>query len=180
METVSVDAPQIQLARINLTEWINYSAGETADELGVTWRGSPCAPSSLLEVIEEFRAGTLTGLPVRIFNRFCDNTIYVTPEDNVAYRFVHDSRHVFLQAGFDTEAELLVASCHLARLAHCGYGPETIEYRLLYADTVGQVLFTAKHRSFVANQLRFALRCLDRDVHQAIAEEAAAQSLVAS
>lgn len=180
METISVDAPETQLARINLTKWINDLAGETAAELGVTWRGSPCAPSSLAEVVEEFRAGMLTGLPVRISNRFCNNTIYVTPEDNVAFRFVHDSRHFFLRAGFETESELLVASCHLARLQRAGYSPDSIEHRLLYADTVGQVLFLAETGQFVDNQMRFALRCLTNTLHDAISAETLAQTREAS
>ena len=40
METISVDAPEIQLARINLTKWINDQAEETADELGLPGRES--------------------------------------------------------------------------------------------------------------------------------------------
>ena len=180
METISADAPEIQLARINLTKWINDLAEETADELGVTWRGSPCAPSSLAEVVEEFRAGMLTGLPVRISNRFSDNTIYVGPEDNGAFRFVHDSRHYFLRAGFEPESELLVASCHLARLQRAGYSPDSIEYRLLYADTVGQVLFLAETGQFVDNQLRYALRCLTNVLQDAISAEAGMQTREAS
>lgn len=180
METISVDTAEIQLARINLTEWINDLADETATELGVTWRGSSSAPSTLGEVVEEFRAGMLTGLPVRISNRFCENTIYVKPRDNVAFRFVHDSRHYFLRAGFETEPELLVASCHLARLQRAGFGQESIEYRLLFADTVGQTLFLAETGRFVVDQLRFALRCLTSPLQEAIAAEATDQMVEAS
>ncbi|MCP3880849.1 MAG: hypothetical protein GY701_21010 [Sulfitobacter sp.] len=180
METTSVDAPEVQLARINLTNWINDLADETATELGVTWRGSKCAPSTLAEVVEEFRAGMLTGLPVRISDRFCEHTIYVHPRDNIAFRFVHDSRHYFLRSGFETEPELLVASCHLARLQRSGYSPNSIEHRLLYADTVGQVLFLAEIGAFVHNQLRFAVRCLAGPLQDAIAFEASAQLREAS
>lgn len=180
MTSTCFNAPEIQLARINLTNWVNDLADETARELGVTWRGSYCAPITLDGIVEEFRAAMLTGLPVRISNRHCDHTIYVRPEDNVAFRFVHDSRHYFLRAGFSTEAELLVVSCHLARLQAAGFGPDTIEHRLLYADTVGQVLFLAETGEFVADQVRFAQRCLEGSVQDAIAAEADAQLREAS
>ncbi|MDZ7733885.1 MAG: hypothetical protein U5R31_13215 [Acidimicrobiia bacterium] len=175
METISHDEPDVRLARINLTAWVENLAEETAAELGMAWRGSPCAPSTIEGVVEEFRAGMLTGLPVRVSNRFCETTIYVCPKDNVAFRFVHDSRHYFLRAGFETEPELLVASCHLARLQRDGYPVESVEHRLLYADTVGQALFLAETGSFVENQLRFALRCLTNPLQEAIRLEFALQ-----
>lgn len=171
----SAPAAEIRLARLNLTKWIRSLATETASELGVTWRGSPCSPLSLRGIVDEFRAAIVTGLPVRVSDRYCERTIYVRPEDNIAFRFVHDSRHFFLGAGFTTEAELLVASCHLARLQADGFGPDSIEHRLLYADTVGQTLFLAETGSFVSNQVRFALRCLEGSVQQAIAAEGASQ-----
>lgn len=180
MKPVFVSTPELQLARINLTRWINDLADETAAELGVKWRGSSCAPSTLAGVVDEFRTGMLSGLPVRISNRFCDKTIYLSPRDNVSFRFVHDSRHYFLRAGFDTEPELLVVSCHLARLQRAGYSPDSIEHRMLYADTVGQTLFLAETGQFVENQMRFALRCLSRPLQEAIASEAAAQTREAS
>lgn len=176
METIPLDTPEIHLARINLTRWINDLADETATELGVTWRGSPTAPSTLCEVVEEFRAGMLTGRPVRISNRYCQHSVYVHPRDNVAFRFVHDSRHYFLRAEFETEPELLVASCHLARLQRAGYPPDSIEHRLLYADTVGQALFLAETGQFVDDQMRFALRCLTDSLPAAIAAEASEQT----
>ncbi len=166
---------EIEQARGNLSRWILELAHETADELGVRWRGARIAPQTLDEVVDEFRAAMLTGLPVRVFNRFCDQTIYLSPTDNMAFRFVHDSRHYFLRAGFETEPELLVASCHLARLQRAGYPTRSIEHRLLEADTIGQALFVARTGHFVGNQLRFGLRCLNSSIDEAIAVEAAAE-----
>ncbi|MDA8357188.1 MAG: hypothetical protein M0Z95_13060 [Actinomycetota bacterium] len=168
---------EIEQARGNLSRWVVELAQETAEELGVRWRGARIAPQTLDGVVAEFRAAMLTDLPVRVSNRFCEQTIYLSPADNVAFRFVHDSRHYFLRAGFETEPELLVASCHLARLRRAGYPPGSIEHRLLEADTIGQALFVARTGRFVSNQLRFALRCLSRSIDKAIAEEAAAEGL---
>ena len=170
-------AAEIEQARGNLSRWVVELAQETAEELGVRWRGARIAPQTLDGVVAEFRAAMLTDLPVRVSNRFCEQTIYLTRADNVAFRFVHDSRHYFLRAGFETEPELLVASCHLARLRRAGYPPGSIEHRLLEADTIGQALFVARTGRFVSNQLRFGLRCLSRSLAEAITEEAAAEEL---
>lgn len=170
-------AAEIEQARGNLSRWVVELAQETAEELGVRWRGTRIAPQTLDGVVAEFRAAMLTDLPVRVSNRFCEQTIYLSPADNVAFRFMHDSRHYFLRAGFETEPELLVASCHLARLRRAGYPPGSIEHRLLEADTIGQALFVARTGRFVSNQLRFGLRCLSRSLDEAIAEEAAAVEL---
>lgn len=168
---------EIEQAPGNLSRWVVELAQETAEELGVRWRGARIAPQTLDEVVAEFRAAMLTELPVRVSNRFCEQTIYVSPADNVAFRFVHDSRHYFLRAGFETEPELLVASCHLARLRRAGYPSDSIEHRLLEADTIGQALFAARAGRFVSNQLRFGLRCLSRSIDKAIAEESAVEGL---
>ena len=168
---------EINQARENLSRWIMELADETAEELGVRWRGARIAPQTLDGVVAEFRAAMLTDLPVRVSNRFCEQTIYLSPAYKVAFRFVHDSRHYFLRAGFETEPELLVASCHLARLRRAGYPPGSIEHRLLEADTIGQALFVAGTGLFVSNQLRFGLRCLSCSLAEAITEEAAAEEL---
>ena len=168
----SSETREIERARANLSIWIRDLAEETAAEFGVRWRGARIAPQTLEAVVAEFRAAMLTGLPVRVSNRFCEQTIYQEPDDNVAFRFVHDSRHYFLKAGFETEPELLVASCHLARLRRAGYPYGSIEYRLLEADTIGQALFVARTGRFVSNQRRFALRCLTGLIDEAIADVA--------
>lgn len=172
----SSETREIEQARANLSIWIRDLAQETAEELGVRWRGARIAPQTLEAVVAEFRAATLTWLPVRVSNRFCEQTIYLEPDDNVAFRFVHDSRHYFLRAGFETEPELLVASYHLARLRRAGYPAVSIEYRLLEADTIGQALFVARTGRFVCNQRRFALRCLTSSFEEAINDEVAAES----
>ena len=173
----SSETREVKQGQANLSIWIRDLAKETAAELGVRWRGARIAPQTLEAVIAEFRAAMLTGLPVRVSNRFCVQTIYQEPHDNMAFRFVHDSRHYFLRAGFETEPELLVASCHLARLRRAGYPPGSIEYRLLEADTIGQALFVARTGHFVSNQRRFALRCLTSTFDEAITDEVAAEAV---
>lgn len=100
-----------------------------------------------------------------------DDVIFASPVFNWAMRFWHDTRHVWLGADFSTEAELAVASCHLARAKAFGLGPGSLEYALLQADTVGQTLFVAKMHRFVVHQLQFALDCVRLSLDQAIERE---------
>ena len=167
--------PAVRLARQNLGEWALARAQEIQAEFGFGFRPAAIAPTSLDDLRTEFRACQISGLPLRVSDRFCEQTIYPTPHHNVAFRFFHDSRHVFLDAQFTTEDELLVASCHLARLTHDGFGNGTVEYRLLFADTVGQTRFVAEANEFVIDQKRFALRCLTTDLSTAISDELFAQ-----
>ncbi len=180
MRLISFNAPldtaEVDLARLNLAKFVRHEALLATVELGFGWRASTSAPSTLADLTREFRACTISGLPLRVSSLYCDDTIYFNPEDNQAFRFLHDSRHVFLQCGFDLDGELLTASCHLARLRHEGFGPESIEFRLLYADTVGQALFAAEYQSFPTNQLRFALRCVATPLSDAISDEYAVQA----
>lgn len=169
------DAPQrpfeLHVARINLTEFIRARAEETKAELGFGWRPSVCVPVSFDAVTQEFRACAFSGLPMRVSSLHCGRIVYLTPEDEHAFRYLHSTRHVRLQAGFDLGGELRVASCHLAQLKRAGFGAGSIEFRLLYADTVGQAIFAAEHRCFPADRLRFALRGLASELPDAIAAE---------
>lgn len=174
IEELDVD-PRVLQARTNLARWSIEIAAERKREFGFGYRPAFLAPSTLEELRTEVRSCQVTGLPLRVSNRYCYRTIYPGPIANVAFRFVHDLNHVFLDASFDVDGELLVASCHLARLAIDGFGNGTVEARLLFADTVGQTLFLAETGTFVADQLRFALRCLDGPLEVAIKAEALAQ-----
>jgi hypothetical protein len=87
-------------------------------------------------------------------------------------RFWHDTRHVWLGADFSTEAELEVASCHLARAKSEGLAVGSLEYSLLFADTVCQTLYVERTHRFVIHQREFALDCLTVGLDEAIAREA--------
>lgn len=163
--------PKVGEACQNLGDWVTSVAEETSAEYGFRWRPSVMAPANLGDLRREVRACQISGLPLRVSSQHSDRTIYQTPLINMAFRFVHDTRHVHLDAEFDTDGELLVASCHLARLKHDGFDNGTIESRLMLADTVGQTVFAARTGGFPVDQRRFVLRCLTTDLNSAIDDE---------
>lgn len=163
---------ELWTARLRLSKFIRSEAKRTEAELGFGWNPASIAPSDLDSLRAEFQACHVSGLPLRVLRDFSDITIYDRPETNWAFRYMHDTRHVWLLADFSTEAELAVASCHLARAKAEGLSPGSLEYELLLADTVGQTLYMARSHRFVINQLQFALDCIRFDFDTALEREA--------
>ena len=163
---------KLRTARLRLSKFIGSEARRTAGELGFGWQPTSIAPDDLDALRAEFQACHVSGRPLRVLRDFSDVTIYDRPETNWAFRYMHDTRHVWLSADFSTEAELAVASCHLARAKAEGLSPGSLEYELLLADTVGQTLYMARTHRFVTNQLQFALDCIRFDLDSAIEREA--------
>jgi hypothetical protein len=162
---------ELRSARARLSLFVQGEATTTAEELGFGWRPAQITPQGLDGLTEEFRSCHVTGLPFRVLRDYSDDTIFVSAAVNHAMRYWHDTRHLWLGADFSTEAELAVASCHLARAKAVGFGPGSLEYALLQADTVGQTLFVAKTNRFVYHQLSFALDCVRLSLDQAIERE---------
>jgi hypothetical protein len=162
---------ELKRARARLSLFVLGEATTTAEELGFGWRPAQVNPHGLDGLTEEFRSCHVTGLAFRVLRDYSDDTIFVTAAVNHALRYCHDTRHVWLGADFSTEAELAVASCHLARAKAVGLGPGSLEHALLQADTVGQTLFVAKTHRFVIHQLQFALDCARLSLDQAIERE---------
>ncbi|KJF16970.1 hypothetical protein [Acidithrix ferrooxidans] len=163
---------ELWTARLRLSKFIRLEAQRTATELGFSWRPASIAPSDLDALRAEFQVCHVSGLPLRVLRDFSEVTIYDRSATNWAFRYMHDTRHVWLSADFSTEAELAVASCHLARAKAEGLSPRSLEYELLLADTVGQTLYMAHTHRFVINQLQFALDCIRFDFDTALEREA--------
>ena len=87
-----------------------------------------------------------------VSDQFCEQTIYVRPEDNYAMRFWHDVTHVRLEADFTVDGETSVAEAHPDLLSCYGYGPEALEYQMLKADTFGQLYFSLATGTFPVDQ----------------------------
>ena len=164
-------ASELLAARLELSLFVRLEARRASQELGFSWRPATKAPSGLEELQTEFRACHHSGLPLRVLRDFSDETVFDSPSTNWAMRFWHDTRHVWLGADFSTEAELAVASCHLARAKTEGLGPGSLPYALLLADSVGQTLYIARAHRFVVHQLAFALDCVRYDLDTAFERE---------
>jgi hypothetical protein len=162
---------ELRTARARISLFVQREALATAHELGFGWWPAEVTPHGLDGLVDEFRGCAVSGLPFRVLNDHSEDVIFTSPSVNHAMRYWHDTRHVWLGADFSTEGELTVAACHLARAREEGLGQDSLEYRLLQADTVGQTLFVARTHSFVVHQLQFAIDCVRLSFDQAIERE---------
>jgi len=166
------------IARRNLTSFVTEQAEATARRLGFCWRGSELAPDSFDELQREHRASKLSGLPLRVSSHFCDQAIYDSPIGNHAMRFWHDTAHVRLGLNFTPDDEMELACHHLEALRADGFAADSLEHRLLHADTIGQTLCNVTIGHFPIDQLRFAETAMRLDISAAI-EDVARRELTA-
>ena len=162
------NALEIMEAQSNLRDLITQMERETANEMGFTWRTSWVAPNTYDRVKREFHVCLATGMAFRVSGEHSHQTIYADPLTNYRFRFVHDTRHAWLDADFSLKGEQVVAARHLARAKAAGYDETSVEYRLLEADTLGQAVYVSLYGTFPRNQLRFDLRCLEQSIEEAV------------
>ncbi len=79
---------------------------------------------------------------------------------NILFRFYHDVTHIKLDRGFNTASELAVVAVHMDDARVYGLSPDACA--MLYADTAGQVLYYAKHKTFINDQAAFITDLLER------------------
>jgi len=143
-------------ARTNLSALVRCQAEAAASFYSITWEPSHAAPSTFHDLqvcVHRACSNWTAGVPVS--DQFSDHTIFMSPQDNYAMRFWHDITHVRLDADFGIEGEASVAEAHLDVLASYGFGPESLEYQLLKADTLGQLWYNAATGTFPEDQSAF-------------------------
>lgn len=148
-------------ARINLSRFVREQAEHAARELGFGWIGVADAPSTYPQLRGAFAHSTATAEPLPISNLYCDDTIFMEPDDNVAFRFWHDVSHCRLGLSFSLPDEWELSLWHLAQLNAAGLGPKTREYELFRLDALGQIILLALVERFPFNQGEFARTCAD-------------------
>lgn len=175
-KSVLHDTPTREAERVALCRFIVGQAGHAAELLGFGWVGTAQAPNSYDLLIRAFDQSLMTGQPLPVSSRFCDNTMYWLPETNMAFRFWHDTTHIRLNRTFSTEDEYEVANHHLHALERAGYAPSSVEYHLLHADTVGTTYCYAELERFPVHGLQFVLDCLEVGLVEAVALESVRSS----
>lgn len=95
----------------------------------------------------------------------CETSCY-TREGNLDFRAWHDYCHVSWRKGFDTESELFIVEQQYQVLVDMGLSDEAL--CIFQADTVGQILYYAKHKEFVKDQKRFINLCLQVGINRAV------------
>lgn len=162
----------IKTARDNLTSFIMETASKRSRELGFGWIPSPVAPDSYDWLNVEFSLSCLTGQPLRVSSENCEGSVYSSEYGNYAFRFWHDLTHMHLNRSFEIEDELAVSEDHLREVFEAGMGYQSLEYRLMRADSYGQTYCYQTLGRFPMDQLQFALWTLSDGLEEAVAFEA--------
>jgi len=155
-------------ASYNLGKLVHAQARAMQDILGFGWTPAAEAPSTFPELQRAFVASQVSGRALPVSNENSSSIVYDNLDQNVAFRFWHDSTHVLLGCGFDLDSELTVAIAHLDVLRAYGLGPGSLEHALLHADTVGQAICVATAGAFPVDQACFVRTSLERGLGSAV------------
>jgi len=117
-----------------------------------------------------------TGLAFRVSASRCERTIFTSSEANQAMRFWHDLSHVRFGLTFSSDDEMELGILHLEMLRSEGFEPNSWEFRLLHADTLGQTLCRVELGHFPADQRRFATTAAFHSIDAAIKEVASEEA----
>ena len=185
----------ISEARRQLTIAIQQLAKDTIRATGINynaispeyWHG-PDTWEDLQRVYAEAEAlshkSAYVGMPV--FGGACDQTIYLTPEANHAFRYWHDMGHVRYNMSFTPEDEAtLQRRYHLddmwrelgrpvaadqdghVTMDHTVISDSAVAlgallaFKMYYADTIGQIEYIVARGKFPTDQLAFVLAYVD-------------------
>lgn len=158
-------------ARRLLSAFITTHADATAQRLGFGWTAGPSAPSTYQQLRGAVAHCQATGEPLLVSSEHSDSVIYTRPEVNHAFRFWHDVSHVRRGLSFELPDELELALWHLDVLRRGGAEPASLQYRLLEADLVGQLLLMGLAKRFPYDQEDFVLDCAERGLDYGLLAE---------
>lgn len=171
MSTPYRTAPGPLGARINLSRFVREQADRAASELGFGWVGTAEAPTTYQQLRGAFAHSKATGEPLAVSNLYCDDTVFMEPADNVAFRFWHDTSHCRLGLSFTLADEWELTLWHLDQMAAAGLGPESREYELLRIDLFGQVILLGIADRFPLSQGEFTRTCAEIGLDAGILHE---------
>lgn len=137
-----------------LSHWIVKRAARLAKDIGFSYWPASDAPGTFEGVCAEFKACLCGGGAFRVFDGASDKTIYTNPETNYAFRFWHDVIHAAYKLDFTEQGERATAQKQIDEVSKV-FGADSLEVKLITADTAGQVEYFAKTGGFVENQKDF-------------------------
>jgi hypothetical protein len=154
------DEEALRLAADVLGEFVDDQAARTREQVGFGWVAAADAPSDCTTLRTAFDRSVTTGAPLPISSENNQDIIYGSAEQNVRFRFWHDVSHCRRRLSFELPDELELALWHLGELEREGFGPDTLVWKLLRADLVGQTHVMAFARRFPLDQRRFVEGCI--------------------
>ena len=158
--------------RRNLGAFVQSQAKLASANHGFTFVPSSNAPATYSALLKAYDRSKATARPYPISSAHSEDTIFTDPEINWAMRFMHDLEHAKRELTFSVEDELILGGYHLEALNAAGYGPDSFEYKLLEADTIGQTHCLTTVGRHPLNQRLFAYDCIDLGIDRAIELEA--------
>lgn len=82
-------------------------------------------------------------------------TIFGTDQANIAFRFWHDILHCTYGLDFSLKSEVAIGEMHVAEIKRI-FGADSLDARIMEADTVGQSIYQSIKGQFPKDQTRFA------------------------
>lgn len=143
------------LARSRLSLLVQEAATQLSGDFGFGFVAVATAPSTLQELSQQWQRCRVYKEPFPVWAGASDNTIYLRPEDNHAFRFWHAHLHVTRGLGMSLSDELSASVLHIEHVVRC-YGKDSPEAALMAVDTAEQALYYMVHGEHVPNQLQFA------------------------
>jgi hypothetical protein len=165
---------EYERARRNVGVLAKVKAKEAAIELGFGWVGTPDAPNIYEDLVAAHERSRTYGVPLPISNSFCDNSVYGSVENNIALRYWHDTCHIRTGLTFALPDELALGLYHLWQVEDAGFKRESLEWRIIQMDLVGQNHFIGITGHFPMNQERFVRTAIFDGLDEAILAELSA------
>lgn len=142
-------------ARVRLSAFVRQQAQNITRLTGINFEESEFAPETYAGVVDGFKEAIRTGRPVLVSSENSDHSIYTHASDNWSFRFWHDYLHFKYELRFSFIDELLTGQ-HQVDAVAAEFGVDSLEAKLMTADTLGQVLHFKTHGVHVQDQLAFA------------------------
>lgn len=147
---------KLDYARDNLTRFVTDKAHALSKALGFGFEDTTQAPTDFEALKRAYEYSLKTLKPLPVWSGACENTIFTNFHGNLAFRFWHDILHCTLDRGFDFYSEIEVGYNMLESVIR-EFGIDSLEYKLLKADTIGQTTYYKHYKAFPENQLQFAI-----------------------
>jgi hypothetical protein len=157
---------------LTLTAFVLSEAARVAETEGFGWKPVLDPPDGFNAVLEAYHHCKQTNERFPVATTGSTTSIYAGIEANHAFRFLHDMTHIRLELGFDPESELYVAVEQLNLLRRAGFKVGSLEWHLLHADTIGQLVAYCTLDRFVIDQRAFVFDCVLLGLKRAIDHEA--------
>ncbi len=165
-----VPTVRVASARRYLGATIASRAALKAAQYGVGWEPVTLAPSTLSDMTETFVACQEGGRPFPVDTSWSSQDLFLTAAQQYAWRFLQAIGQIEEGGGESFPDQLELGLWCLAQLDATRTPPGSVVWRLLHAETVGQLYVRAISGQAVTDSVKFALASLTLGIDEAIAD----------